>query len=717
MSYPVYYVVEGDTLPHLFDSFDGGTGASITMTGLAVTDIEIYKDGGTTQRASDSGYALLDTDGIDFDSITGIHGFSIDLSDNTDAGFYSIGPWYHVVISSVTIDGQTVNFIACAFRIVSATRGMAGTALPAAAADAAGGLPISDAGGLDLDAKIGALTFTVAGDVDVNIQSIGGAALSTSTAQLGVNVVEAAATAWNSGAIKATTLDTATITAAKFAAGAIDAAAIAADAIGASELAADAVAEIADGVWDEVLSAATHNVASSAGRRLRTLQTGGNYESGAVWIDTVNGTAGTTADENGVVTNPVDSIADALTIATALGLSSFSVAPGSSVTFAASFTTKIMLASQATIVGGSQDFAASRFEGGLYSGVFTHGAGSPTVWYECNLGVGASMTVESHVFLNCGIASTIVLNNTDGGVWENCFPTGSSPTLDFNSQAATVSVREYSGNLTVSNMITGATLNIHFADGGSLTLGGSDGTVNVYGVVGSVTDNRTGSPTLNRYDMDTRFDAVDTAIATVDTVVDAILVDTGTDGVVVAAASKTGYSLVSTGLDLVTTWTTAITGNITGNLSGSVGSVTGAVGSVTGNVGGNVTGSVGSVAAGGITAASIATDATEEIRNAITGGAYALSTDANGMVRIVDGTGTGELNTSGGYIAGIAGTINTLDALDTAQDTQHSTTQAAITALNNITAAQAATAVRAELATELARIDQNVSDQKQVYRG
>jgi len=37
----------------------------------------------------------------------------------------------------------------------SATRGLAGTALPDAAADAAGGLPISDAGGLDLDTQIG----------------------------------------------------------------------------------------------------------------------------------------------------------------------------------------------------------------------------------------------------------------------------------------------------------------------------------------------------------------------------------------------------------------------------------------------------------------------------------------------------------------------------------------------------------------------------------
>lgn len=76
------------------------------------------------------------------------------------------------------------------------------------------------------------------------------------------------------------------------------------------------------------------------------------------------------------------------------------------------------------------------------------------------------------------------------------------------------------------------------------------------------------------------------------------------------------------------TLTTNITGNITGNLSGSVGSVTG-------NVGGNVVGSVGSV--------------------------------------------TGGINTSGG-------TITTLDALDTAQDSQHSTTQSAISGLNDISA-------------------------------
>jgi hypothetical protein len=105
-----------DTVYVFFDTFNSN-GASVTITGLAVTDIEIYKDGSATQRASDAGVALLDTDGIDFDSITGIHGFSIDLSDDTDAGFYATGHEYAVVVASVTVDGQTVNFVAASFSI------------------------------------------------------------------------------------------------------------------------------------------------------------------------------------------------------------------------------------------------------------------------------------------------------------------------------------------------------------------------------------------------------------------------------------------------------------------------------------------------------------------------------------------------------------------------------------------------------------------------
>lgn len=100
---------------HTFDSNDPS--ASVTITGLAVTDIEIYKDGSATQRSSDSGYSLLDTDGIDFDGITGLHGFSIDLSDNTDTGFFAAGSQYWVAVSAITVDAATINFWAAIFTI------------------------------------------------------------------------------------------------------------------------------------------------------------------------------------------------------------------------------------------------------------------------------------------------------------------------------------------------------------------------------------------------------------------------------------------------------------------------------------------------------------------------------------------------------------------------------------------------------------------------
>lgn len=153
MGYPVFYVPAGDVLPVMFDSFAGSTGASITITGLAVTDIEIYKDGSTTQRASDNGYTLLDTDGIDFDAITGIHGFSIDTGDNTDAGFYTVGAWFTVVVSAITVDAQTVSFIACQFRIMPA--------------ESIAGKPK-----VDVDANAGSAITSAAGIQEVKVASI-----------------------------------------------------------------------------------------------------------------------------------------------------------------------------------------------------------------------------------------------------------------------------------------------------------------------------------------------------------------------------------------------------------------------------------------------------------------------------------------------------------------------------------------------------------------
>jgi hypothetical protein len=167
MSYPVFQVPAGDVLPIFFSTYAGATGASITATGLAVTDIEIYKDGSVTQRSSDAGYTLLDTDGLDFDGITGVHGFSIDTGDNTDASFYTVGAWFTVVVSAVTVDTQTVSFIAAQFRIMPA--------------ESVAGKPK-----VDVDAWLGtaAATPTVAGVPEVDVTHWGGSASTAITTNI-----------------------------------------------------------------------------------------------------------------------------------------------------------------------------------------------------------------------------------------------------------------------------------------------------------------------------------------------------------------------------------------------------------------------------------------------------------------------------------------------------------------------------------------------------
>ncbi len=318
---------------------------------------------------------------------------------------------------------------------------------------------------------------------------------------------------------------------------------LAANVITAASAATDFGEEIADFVWDEILTGATHNIASSAGRRLRTLQTGGNYEGGMVWIDTIAGVAGTVVDENGTVTNPVFTLADALTLAAGIPLKAFHVANGSTLTLAATLSTYVVQGHEWILALGSQDISGSAFMGA--NAVTGVSSGTTDVEFEdCIFGNGSvGCTLPPGTYVRCGFntGSGFPFVGSAAGryVFVDCYSNISSggattPYFTFTG-ASTVMFRRYSGganitfdaatgsltyeclgggNLAVdlagSDMqargtirdmtLTGiaATTLVEFVGTiGNLSLAGVDGTVTLDGIVGAVVDSRTGTKTLN----------------------------------------------------------------------------------------------------------------------------------------------------------------------------------------------------------------------------
>ena len=218
-------------LGYFVDSTDGNT----EETGLTIanTDIKLWKNGGTTLANKNSGGATHISNGIYYAVL-----------DATDTD--TLGP----MVIFVHVSGALTVRLECCVLAANVFDSLVGNT----------------------------------DKLDVNTAEIAGSNVSTSTAQIGVNVVNAAGTAWGSGAI----------TSGVFASGAITATAIAADAIGASELATDAVTEIAAGVWNS--ARATYTAAGSFGQGVASVQ--GNV-TGSVASVTAGVTVTTNNDKTG----------------------------------------------------------------------------------------------------------------------------------------------------------------------------------------------------------------------------------------------------------------------------------------------------------------------------------------------------------------------------------------------------------------------------------
>lgn len=238
-------------------------------------------------------------------------------------------------------------------------------------------------------------------------------------------------------------------------------------------------------------------------------QTAG-YQNGQIWVDTVNGTAGTESYVNGTADKPVLTWDDALALSSVLGITDFHIINGSTITLtAAGAANHSLFGDNWTLDLAGRACASAHFDGATVSGVQT-GTG---VGFDGGEMGTVTLADDVHVGESGLLAGTITL--PAGSVeFFNCHHGGATaPILDFGAAvgSTTVHMHNYHGALELQNFGDSGTDILHLDGDGALTINAnsSGGTVNYKGSW-AITNNAAGV-TLNKSD-----EAADAATAVFD---------------------------------------------------------------------------------------------------------------------------------------------------------------------------------------------------------
>lgn len=225
------------------------------------------------------------------------------------------------------------------------------------------------------------------------------------------------------------------------------------------------------------------------------------YMHGSVWISAA-GASGTVSYTNGIMTNPVTGIADAKTIADNLLLKKFYTQAGSTVTLIATMNGYVFDGWGWVLALGGQAISNSVFMNARsVTGVSS--SSGPTAWpVFMNCEFGATATIPASNCHHCEFGGTVTLVGGGNYDFVDCASVvagTSTPIFDVNSVAGTnISFRRWSGGITINNIAASTVISIDMVSGGTVTLNGVGGNVQVRGMASSVVDNRTGSPTLGQ---------------------------------------------------------------------------------------------------------------------------------------------------------------------------------------------------------------------------
>jgi len=208
------------------------------------------------------------------------------------------------------------------------------------------------------------------------------------------------------------------------------------------------------------------------------------YDNGSVWLDTGASNTNTVVGVDGVARNPVSTIAAANTLLASTNLRKIEVAPGSSLTLAASQIDQTFIGHSWTLALGGQDVSGTVFAGASVSGIAT----SPTdeVRYT-NCDINTITTGAAH-FHKCGFMSaTITLTAAGTYVMNDCYSQvagAGTPIIDFGAALGNTNLNlaHYSNGIEISNLNAAGADNFSISGQGQIIYSASSsGTVNQRG--------------------------------------------------------------------------------------------------------------------------------------------------------------------------------------------------------------------------------------------
>ena len=247
------------------------------------------------------------------------------------------------------------------------------------------------------------------------------------------------------------------------------------------------------------------------------------YAEGAIWVDTVNGVAGTANYINGTADNPVLTWANAKTLSASVGIKKFHIVHGSSITMDTNCDDFTFLGAEYDIDLGGQSFENTHIEEANVTGIGTSGA-SGAHFKGCY--VTAITAGKSH-FENCGFSGTNIGTSASTYIFNKCYNSAEGsvpPILDFGGALGDThaAFRNWQGGIEIKNLGQLGTDVFTITGAGSITIGATciGGTIRIVGAF-TITDNTAGGflggmADEARFDVDQINDECDTALSDYD---------------------------------------------------------------------------------------------------------------------------------------------------------------------------------------------------------